>query len=94
VWNKTPESIFQITRAGEVLNKYVMGVWQARRQDFAAKGPKTTRGVTFFKYIGYMQQPGPNMKWEAQILNVGLGTTGPPLATALKYGQIHRCLFR
>ena len=27
VWNKTPESIFQITRASEVLNKYAMGLW-------------------------------------------------------------------
>jgi len=27
VWNKMPESIFQITRASEVLNKYVMGLW-------------------------------------------------------------------
>jgi len=27
VWNKTPESIFLITRASEVLNKYVVGLW-------------------------------------------------------------------
>jgi len=30
VWNKTPESIFRLHEASEVLNKYVMGVWQVR----------------------------------------------------------------
>jgi len=50
---------FRLHEASEVLNKYVMGVWQARRQVFAANGPKATRGATFFKYnIGCMQHPG------------------------------------
>jgi len=37
----------------------------ARRQDFAAGGPKITKGATFLKYsMGCMQQPG----GRAQIL--------------------------
>jgi len=31
---------FRLHEASEVLNKYVIGVWQARRQDFAASGAK------------------------------------------------------
>jgi len=31
---------FRLHEASVVLNKYVMGVWQARRQDFAAREAK------------------------------------------------------
>jgi len=67
-----------------------MGVWQDRCQDFAARGAKKHKGGgTFFKYnIGCMQQPGAKHEMGAS------DTTGPPLATTLECGQIHRCLFR
>jgi len=53
---------------------------QARRQDVAAWGPKTGRGVTFLKYsIACMQQPvGRTWNGGAPISNGGPGTTGPP----------------
>jgi len=49
---------------------------QARRQDFAAGGAKTTRGATSFKYGG-------KHKMEGTYFKRGPDTNGPPLATAL-----------
>jgi len=42
-----------------MLNEYVMGAWQARRQDFAARGGglKPQVGHIFQYSIGCMQQP-------------------------------------
>ena len=49
---KRLDPFVRLHEASEVLAKYVMRVWQGRRQDFAA------RGETFFKYnIGCMQLP-------------------------------------
>jgi len=57
--SKCLNPVFRLHEGCEVLNKYIMGVWQSCRQDFAAGGPNTTRGVTFLKNnIGCMQQPG------------------------------------
>jgi len=44
---------------------------QARRLDFAAGGPKTTRGghILKIKYWMYAATERPNMKWGEQILN-------------------------
>jgi len=67
-------------------------------------GQKTQGGGTFFKYnIGCMQQPGAKHEMGASDTMQQPGakhemgasdTTGPPLATTLECGQIHRCLFR
>jgi len=55
---------FRLHEASEVLNKYIMAVWQARRQDFAAREAKTTRGDTFLNTIlDVCINLGPNMKW-------------------------------
>ena len=53
---------------------------QARRQDFAAGGPKTTRGATFLKYnIGCMQQPWGQTWNGGHRFQMGWsGTTGSP----------------
>ena len=63
----------------------VSSALQACRQGFATGGrQKATRGENPSTYnIGCMQQPGANMKWEAQILNGGPSTTPPSLVTAL-----------
>jgi len=39
---------FRLHEVTDVLNKYVMGVWQGRRQDFAAKGAKNHKGGEIF----------------------------------------------
>ena len=47
VWNKTPESILRFHEASVALNKFLLGVWQARRQDFAARGARNHKGANF-----------------------------------------------
>ena len=77
----------RLHEASEILNKYVMGVWQARRQDFAVRGAKNHKGVNvFIQYWMYAATGG-------QTWNGVLDTTGPALATIRECGQIHRCLF-
>jgi len=63
---------------------------QARRQDFAAGGPKTTRGVHSFKYnIGCMQQPvGQHKMGEHKFQKRGRAPLAPPLATALATARL------
>jgi len=39
---------FRLREASDVLKKYVMGVWQARRQDFAARGANNHKGGHIF----------------------------------------------
>jgi len=58
---------------------------QARRQDLVAGGPKTRRGGHILKmqYGMYAATGGQTLNGVAPISNGGLGTTGPPLATAL-----------
>jgi len=56
---------FRLHEASEVLNKYVMGVWQDRCQDFAARGAKKHKGGAHFlnTILDVCSNRGPNMKW-------------------------------
>jgi len=65
--------------------------------EFSSRGgQKPERGATFLKYsIGCMQQPvGQRWNGWAPILNGGLGTTGPPLATTLEWTTPHENFLR
>jgi len=75
--------------------RYLMQLYnQARRQDFPARGPKTTRRVHFLNTIlDVCSNRGPNMKWGEHIWNEVPGTPGPLLATTLCRMSIQSCYF-
>jgi len=76
---KRLNQFFRLHEASQVLNKHVLGVWQARRQDFAARGAKNHNGATFLNTIlDVCSNPGPNMKWASHILNRRAGHHCPP----------------
>jgi len=71
---------FRLHEASVVLNKYEMGVWQARRRDFAARGAHFLNTI-----LDVCSTRGPNTKWR--------GRESLDLATTLECGQIRCCLF-
>ena len=71
-----PTRIFHKNTSHERLSPFHNGdnqhVNQARRQDLAAGGPKTRRGLTFLKCgIGCMEQPGAKREMEGNSLQMG-----------------------
>ena len=74
---------FRLHEASEVLNKYVMGVWLARHQDFAAREAKNHKvGPHFLQYWmyaanGVQHEMGAGHHWPPIVDDPGVWSDSP-----------------